>query len=357
MTAFKVDVNSTPPEVVLDRFVRTNLQKKSGFSGYLGKLDLDRVEPPSLREFLDHIQKTISEELRAEGIKASGGVEHPPFHFDYIDVSDGVPPNAYAFQHDGYAFIVITRTMMESMGDLSLRLAKSTSVVNLLGLDSNTVDTDELQELLFHILLHFLISHEYTHHIHQHADTNPNAAGLWTEFQFDATNGGINTQAQELDADGYAAFLVVQHILRGGGRAAALIQIGQEKLSVTEGDELLLNLFFLAAIGFFCKFWRGVIDMNLIRQLTHPLPPVRITYLIRSAKMWCDQNESVPDAWFEDKRFQELFRTVSEAIDEESRKTWDSDMSFFKRVEGTTYDQELLQAFDELRRELAEVTF
>jgi len=52
----------------------------------------------------------------------------------------------------------------------------------------------------------------------------------------------MTSQAQELDADGYATYLVLAHILRGGGRAAVLAQLGQEKLSATDGDELLLQL-------------------------------------------------------------------------------------------------------------------
>lgn len=334
-----------PPEVVLDRFVRTEL----GLSGYLGKLEIDRLEPPSLREFLDHIQKTMNEELLSEGVNVSGGVEHPPFHFDYIEVNNGIPPNAHAFQHDGYAFIAITRTMMESLGNLSQRVSKSQAVVKLLRLDV-TVDADELQELLFHIMLYFLVSHEYTHHIHRHGETNPNVVALWTEFELDATSGNITSQAQELDADGYATYLVLEHILRGGGREAALAQLGQESLSPTDGDELLLQLFFLAAFAFFCEFWRGNTDMNLIRQFSHPPPPVRITYIIRTAQMWCEQHQCVPPTWFNDQRFQELFHATVEAIREVNPNAWGSDISFMRSAEGEKYDAELFQAFEAVRR-------
>jgi hypothetical protein len=342
-----------PPEVVLDRYVRIKFQQELGFSGYLGKLDIDRVEPAPLREFLDHIQRMMNDELLSEGVNESGSVKHPPFHFDYIEVDNGVAPNAYAFQHDGYAFIAITRTMMESLGNLSKRLSRSETVVRLLSLDIG-VDADELQELLFHILLYFLVSHEYTHHIHRHGETGPNAAtALWTEFQFDATDGSITSQAQELDADGYATYLVLAHVLRGGARAAVLAQLGQEELSASAGDELLLQLFFLAAFAFFCEFWRGGTDMKLIRQFTHPPPPVRITYIIRTAQMWCGQDQCVSETWFDDQRFQKLFRASFESTGEANFKTWASDMSFIRSAEGEKYDNELFQAFDTLRRGLS----
>ena len=71
-----------PPEVILDRWVRTQLRNEPGFSGYVGKLDIERLESPSFRSFLYLIQETMNEALRLEGVNASGGVEHPPFHFD-----------------------------------------------------------------------------------------------------------------------------------------------------------------------------------------------------------------------------------------------------------------------------------
>jgi hypothetical protein len=119
-------------------------------------------------------------------------------------------------------------------------------VVKLLCLDPGMVEPDVLQGLLGQIQLNFLVSHEYAHHIHRHwVERQSGGIGVWTEFPHDATCGSINSQAQELDADGYAAYLVLAHLLRGGG----------------DGDELLLTCFFLAVLAFFCEFWHGDIDM------------------------------------------------------------------------------------------------
>src|SRR5580698_10964625 len=97
----------TPPEIILDRWVRTEAQKYKACTGYVGKLDLERVDSPSLRSFLQFVQDATNEALRSENTNASGGVEHPPFHFDYLQVSDGAK-NAHAFQFDGFSFIVLT---------------------------------------------------------------------------------------------------------------------------------------------------------------------------------------------------------------------------------------------------------
>lgn len=340
----KMEVMS-PPEVVLDRFVRGTLRHEPGCSGYVGKLDIDRLESP-LREFLHQIQQTMNDELLSEGVNASGGAKHPPFHFDYIEVSNGVQ-NAHAFQNDGYAFIVVTSPLLESIGNLSHRLSSSQALRELLGIQS--LDAGELQELLFHIQLHFLVSHEYAHHIRHHPTVLTIRTGLWTEFDLDATDGSMKPQAQELDADGYASYLVLAHILRGGGRAALLEQLGRRE-AADGNDELLLQLFFLAVFAFFCELWRAGIDMSSVRQFTHPPPPVRITYTIRVAQMWCSQDQSVPTSWFDDKRFQKLFSVAAKVISEVTRVAWDPQMRFFSSSEGLRYDTELLEAFTAVRQ-------
>jgi len=335
-----------PQEVILDRFVRTELRKQAGCSGYSGKLDIERVEPASLRSFLYSVQEAMNEALRSEGINASGGVEHPPFHFDYIDVADGTA-NAHAFQHEDVSFIVVTFPMIELLWRSSQALGRSPVIRGLLRLDPS-IDLEE-QGLLFQIQFFFLVSHEYTHHIHRHCVLSDGALLLWTEFRNDSARGDISSQAQELDADGYAAYLVLAHLLRGEMRGKALDGLGASALPNVEADELLLTCYFLALLAFFCTFWRGRLDAQSLYQFTHPPPPVRIKYAIQVAEMWCGQNESVPHAWFNPARFQELFRSASHLIGEATRQSWDAQMAVLRSAEGTRYDERLFDAFEELR--------
>ncbi len=65
-----------------------------------------------------------------------------------------------------------------------------------------------LRNVLFQLQLNFVVSHEYTHHIHGHLAASPQRLnGVWTEFDPDTESGGIDSQVQELDADGYAIYL------------------------------------------------------------------------------------------------------------------------------------------------------
>jgi hypothetical protein len=340
----------TPPEVILDRFVRTRLRNEPGFSHYIGKLNIETVESPSFRSFLYLVQKTMNEELRSEGVNASGGVQHPPFRFDYLAVDAGIR-NALAFQYGEFSFIVVTLPLVESVLHLSRRLSRSPTVVELLHLDPTTVAPDAFQGLLFGLQFSFLVSHEYTHHVHRHcAEGQGGVIGLWNEFPHYAMSGSLNSQAQELDADGYAAYLVLAHLLDGGMRSSALAELGRSDLQGTDGDELLLTCFFLAVLAFFCGFWHGDTDMASVYRFRRPLPPVRITYLIRVAEMWCRQNGSVPQSWFNPTRFQELFHAAAEVIEENARKTWDAQMSFLRGTDGVQYDQQLLERFEAVRR-------
>ena len=341
-----------PPEVILDRWVKERGSRhESGFSGYLGTLDIERVESPSFRSFLYLIRDAMNEALRLEGPNASGGIEHPPFHFDYIDVEHGIK-NAHAFQYAGLSFIAVTLPMVELIWDVSHRLSRSRLVLELLKLGPE-VNRDAFQGLLFQVQLNFLVSHEYTHHIHGHVlERTLGQTGVWSEFSNQATPGNLQSQAQELDADGYAGFLVLAHLLRGERRNTALAQCGRAELQGADGDELLLTCFFLSLLAFFCSFWRGAIDTASIYHLPHPLPPVRITYAIRVAEMWCGQNRSVPQTWFNADRFRELFHAAAETVGEDARKAWNTQIAFLRRADGAEYDRRLGEKFESVRRKL-----
>jgi hypothetical protein len=276
-----------PPEVILDRWVRTQLRNEPGFAGYVGKLNIELVEPPSLRASLYFMQEAMNEALRLENTNVSGGVKHPPFHFDYLDVTDGTR-NAHAFQHAGSSFIVVTLPMIELLWRLSQRLSRSPLVFRLLDLDPGTIELDALQGLLAQVQLTFLLSHEYTHHIRQHCVSDQESPlGIWTEFLHDEACGSLSAQSQELDADGYAAYIVLHHLLRGERRESALRVLRSAVVTqCIAGDELLLTCFLLAVWTFLCAFWREAADSASVYQLRHPPPPIRIKHLIRIAQVW-----------------------------------------------------------------------
>jgi hypothetical protein len=284
----------TPPEVILDRWVKARLRDSREFDGYAGKLDIERVWSSALRTFLFGFQNAMNEALRLENANSSGGTKHPPFHFDYLDASVEIK-NAHAFQHEDFSFIVVTLPLIELILEVSQRLSRSAIAAQLLRLELGALQPDILQGFLAQIQLLFLIGHEYTHHVHQHI-ARRDQSGVWTEFPHPETPGNIDSQAEELDADGYATYLVLTHLLRGEGRLGAFIQLKTANMSAADRDELILSCFLLAVLAFFCTFWHGEIVASLY-ELKHPPPPVRIKYAIRVAEMWCGQFGSVSQSW------------------------------------------------------------
>jgi hypothetical protein len=75
--------------------------------GYPGRLDIERIDLPTYREDFIELYSQNNDSLSSERINASGGVEHPPFHFDFPDVQ-GEIKNAHAFEYEEFAFIVVT---------------------------------------------------------------------------------------------------------------------------------------------------------------------------------------------------------------------------------------------------------
>jgi hypothetical protein len=104
-------------------------------------LDLDKAEPESLRDRLKFLQENANRALWREGYNASGGTEHPPYHFDFLEVSGSIV-NAHSFQHEGLAFIAMTLPLVELLLNLTLMLSESIPVRQLLGMSSaSTADS------------------------------------------------------------------------------------------------------------------------------------------------------------------------------------------------------------------------
>jgi hypothetical protein len=336
-----------PPEVILHRWVKARIQDSCEFKGYAGKLDIEQVGSSTLRTSLYGFQHAVNEALRLENANASGGTKHPPFHFDYLDASIEVK-NAHAFQHEDFSFIVVTLPLIELTLEVSHRLSRSVVAAQLLHLELGDFDREIFQGFLAQIQLLFLIGHEYTHHVHQHI-ARTDLSGVWTEFPRPATPGNLDFQAEELDADEYATYLLLTHLLRGEGRHSAFIQSKTATISAEDGDKLILSSFFLAVLAFFCTFWRGEIGASLY-ELNHPPAPVRIQHVLRVAEMWCGQVGSISNRWFSSLQFQYLFGAAAGEIAMTVMQDWDAQIAILASPYGAEYDQLLLERFETLRR-------
>src|SRR5712691_5865314 len=119
-----------PPEVVFHRFFRSKDLGPIDRQDYRGKKDLDVLQP-AVRSLLTSIQEALNEAFRNEKKGVPKHVDHPPFHFDFVDSRI---PNALAFRFEDFSFIGITMPLVDILWDACDRLSRSEAVAAALGI-------------------------------------------------------------------------------------------------------------------------------------------------------------------------------------------------------------------------------
>jgi hypothetical protein len=92
----------------------------------MGQQDLDVVQP-AVRSLLVSIQEAIDEALRNEKTNVSEHVDHPPFQFEFVDVSMA---NALASRFEDFSFIGITLPLVSMLWNACVRLSQSEAIGN-----------------------------------------------------------------------------------------------------------------------------------------------------------------------------------------------------------------------------------
>src|SRR5260221_7799093 len=96
----------------------------------------------------------------------------------------------------------------------------------------------------------------------------------------------LSEQAKEIDADGWAVMLNVDHWFSGGGRANVLRALKAEGAKDPHADHLLL-MFFVTSICATLLLWRPAhIDERNAYQLSHPPQATRMERMLLIIDMW-----------------------------------------------------------------------
>jgi hypothetical protein len=159
----------------------------------------------------------------------------------------------------------------------------------------------------------------------------------------------MDSQVEELDADGYAAYLVLTFLFRSERRQRALIQLGKAGTSTSNCDDLILSCFLLALMTLFCTLWPESICMPL-DQLTHPPVPVRIDNVIQIAKMWCGQFGILEQSWFTSPRLQDIFGAAASEMDKTASQGWNAQIALLSGSECNQYRNLLFEQSNNMRR-------
>jgi len=341
-----------PPEVAFDRFFQEQCPYKPPVRPedpdprlYRGRDALSGLQPILERQ-LRLFQHTFNEALRNEKRNVPEHVDHPPFHVDYVDSSID---NALAFRYEGYSFIGITVPLIYTLSQVCLRLSTSETVARVLGVEPSNEEYNLLQAV-FNMVISFVVTHEWTHHVHGHLEHSENI--FPHEVLDTGCNGDLAGQVKELAADGYSVYHALANFIDGDGRSMLrLIGLDSEQANIQ--DRVLFDLFVIAVGAYL--FVRPAPELSQVDvfTLTHPPQAVRMNFVMLEAMGWCKQNRPELQAWMTATRFQQLMNAATRAtLGMSGGQVWGRQAAFMNSERGTEYMRALAEGIDANRQSL-----
>jgi len=142
-----------------------------------------------------------------------------------------------------------------------------------------------LHATLVRLQLLFAMAHEFTHVVMGHMITTETGSRILGEIETAVGDAGnLDQQAHEIDADGYATYLVLTDLILGGSRLHVIEVLNLENRSEQVQDEVLFWCFVAAVGGFFCaRQPTDVNDIDGLYQLTHPPQAARMNSVMQTA--------------------------------------------------------------------------
>ena len=327
----------TPPEVLFHRYFQNPARHPDDRRAYRGKQDLAALSH-SLASFLSNVQNALNEALSNEKQNVPEHADHPPFHFDYID---SVVPNALAFRVAEYSFIGITMPLINTLWNACVELSKSNAVGALLEVPETSEREEAILTAMFQTQLTFVVTHEYTHHVHGHFSQRAPGSAFFNEIVSGAA-GNLEQQAFELDADGYAVYHVLAHLIAGPRREATEI-LSCKHAQASVQDEILFSSFVMAVGAFLYVLPPASVDPSEVYNRSHPLQAARMRWVMNNAINWCKQNDRLAlAAYMTVNRFQSLMLVVATAISGmNGGRDWREQTAFLKSQDGSKYLKQL----------------
>lgn len=331
---YKISVDQYP-DILFHRFFQSSQISPKDRLLFKGKQNLDVLESSS-RSLLIKIQDVLNDSLR-DIVNTFAKGKCRKFHFDYIE--DTGIPNAMAFEYEGYAFIGITMNLIQKLWQNSNDLSQSKGAATIL---QNTISKQQ-QELilieLFSIQISFIVLHEFAHHDLGHSALRNMASDFWNEIIPENENCTLENQAREINADAWATYLVLDHLMRSERRKNALINLWYKNTKDSDSaDVILLSLYMISITAFFLIREEGFCDEITVYKISHPPQAVRINEIMRNVQSWCQQNRPTLEKRLTLKRFQEVTFFVKNAL---NKSGWKQQTTFLKTPNGGDYITQL----------------
>jgi hypothetical protein len=326
------------PEDLFDRFVRGE--------GYFGRLRLLDAEE-GLRGLLADIRMHMNDMFGVQRLRLQVDGAHPKLHFDLIDDCDEV--NALAFAVEGWSIVGVTQSLFRTLQDVFAMACQNREFVASFGDAATPPQPIPLFTLLYLTAFQFVSAHELGHHVHGHLGL-PTRSATAVRKEFSVASGGshLASQAEEVEADGYAVHMVLGNMLRGGPRAHAAQLLGgaEDQPGI---DETLLRVFMAAVVCFFHAVHQPF-DAGKVDERSHPFELSRINTVITDMHGWCAGQEPTFPQWPDVPQFVEFgatLRGVLRATGIEDH--WDDQSRFVQCKAGQDYRVRLYEEREALR--------
>ena len=318
------------PQEVLEIYIRCELSTDSRLSHILGRFEIEGLDPGHLyRWSVDSLNRA----LQNVGPAALAG-KIPPLHFDLVRVSNG-QAEAHALSTQDYSFIVFTQPMCKQIWDSSWLVAEKNQA--LLGIQYFPgVPIKEIANFIYFLRLLLVVSHEFAHHARLHFEGSESAAD-WALFQ-----------GQELDADAWGLWILLDWLLLREGRQLALTMLSIAPAE-PRASAAIFDCFLLAVMTQFCGSWTRSAAINRPEVAIHPPVALRIDNIILVTEMFCREVLRIATTWFSVGSLRQLFAMAAESVPTASRPLWDQEIAWLSNDASETYQAHLRKTFDALR--------
>ena len=285
---------------------------------------------PTFESVLATVQEAVNAALRNEKQNVPEHVPHPPFEFGYIEGS--TEPNACAISIGGCSYIGITKPLVRLSLKACEQLGKSEAIAEFLGLPCTPERHDAAYTVTFLMQLAFVVSHEFTHHVHGHTENAP----------IGGDNGNLQEQVTEIDADGYGAFHVLSHFIDGEGRTHAVDLLHCKDKQTSEQDEILLSLVVISIAALLFVTEPIVIEPSKVYELKHPPQAVRMEFLLRNVMRWIGHFRTALEGAITPARLRMMWKLAAGATwGMNGGRDWSEQVAFAKSETGSKYVERL----------------
>jgi hypothetical protein len=113
---------------------------------------------------------------------------------------------------------------------------------------------------------------------------------------------------------------------------------------------LLLSLYILGVVSFLFLRPPTTFDPSTIETLTHPPAAIRLEFIMRHIKRWCEESRRNLLPFLTLQLFQELLRDVRKTLWRGHGPAWPDQDVFNRSPEGIAYGQKLANAYDTLQK-------